>query len=198
MIKINFVKNRVKPIRTTPERLHPLLLSMLLVVYAVVLGLAIVGYHSYETSRNIVQNRLSQLKQQVQKAKKKPVKLTEEDRTLAKQARRLRTILTNQTNTFPILQAVADSIPKQAAIESLQMQAGKKIKITGVVAARTDARGKVWTFVRNLRKNSDFSEQVAEINLEKASSIESPTGMRFVIMAPLADKSLRSLIRTAH
>lgn len=197
-MKINFVKDRVERIRSTPEKLYPVLLSLLLIGYGVTLGLGILGYQYVKASQSVARNTLQNLKKQARASKKHATKFTEKDRQLAKHARRLSKIVDSTTNAYSLMRSVAASLPDQAALESFQMRAGDKIQITGVVAARSNARGTVWDFVRKLRDDPRFSEQVTEINLQKATAIDSPQGMRFVILAPLSGNSLRSLVRSAH
>ena len=197
-MKINFVKDRVERIRSTPEKLYPVLLTLLLLGYGVTLGLGILGYQYFKASQSVARKTLQNVKPQARASKKHATNFTEKDRQLAKHARRLRKIMDSTANAYGIMHAVAGSLPDQAALESFQMRAGDKIQITGVVAARSNARGMVWDFVRKLREDQRFSEQVTEINLQKATAIDSPRGMRFVILAPLSGNSLRSFVRSAH
>lgn len=198
MLKINFVKDRIKPIRSTAEKLHPLLMGLMLVGYGVILGLGIVGYGKISHSRATAQGMLKKLQKQTKKKQKPAAEYTKKDKKMVQHARRLRMILSERVNYMAILKSMSDSLPEQASLESVSVKAGARLQITGIVAAPTDARSKVWGFIRQLEKRKQFMEQVSDINLQRAKTIESPPGLRFVIVAPLSGGSLQSIIRSAH
>ena len=198
MIKINLVKDRVERIRTTPEKLHPVLFGLLVLVYISTLGLAIVGNKRISEAAETAESALVRAEEILQNHQPAASDYTEEDLGKIENARRLLNMLQCRTRTWTRFTAVGQCLPEGLAFRSFQMNGPSGVSIGGTSGTEEGQFDKIWSFKNELKVCEGFKTGLKNVNLETVTGGSSSDGKSFVISASFEAKSLTSEVRKAH